>query len=67
MHGQMEAEQRARRIPEHVDTRTTAFIIVWSVERSISEHVRAAGPRADAAFARALARAAWVMIFATVA
>jgi AcrR family transcriptional regulator len=63
MRRRLEEEQRAGRVRAEVDCRSTASIIIWSVERSITEHVRASGPGADAAFARQLARSAWLTIF----
>jgi TetR/AcrR family transcriptional regulator, ethionamide resistance regulator len=63
MRRRLREDARAGRLPPGVDTSATAFIVVWSVERSISEHVRVAGEHEDAAFAEALARSAWLMIF----
>ena len=64
MRGQLEAEQRSGRVAPEVDPRSTAFIVVWSVERSVAEHVRARAPRHDPAFSRQLARTAWLAIYA---
>jgi AcrR family transcriptional regulator len=63
MRGELEDEQAAGRVATTVDARITGFILVWSVERNIAEHVRADGPRKDAAFADQLARSAWLTIF----
>jgi AcrR family transcriptional regulator len=63
MRERIAGEQRAGRVPAEVDPTATAFIIVWSVERSVTEHVRAAPPDEDAAFAGQLARSAWLTIF----
>ena len=63
MHERIADEQRAGRVAPEVDPAATAFIIVWSVERSITEHVRAAPPAADTGFADQLARSAWLTIF----
>ena len=63
MREHLEAERSAGRVAPEVDPRTTAFILVWSVERSIAEHVRVGRPRDDAAFADQLARAAWLTIY----
>ena len=63
MRGRIEDEQRAGRVAAEVDPRATALILVWSVERSVAEHVRAEGSRGDAAFAAQLARSAWLTIF----
>jgi TetR/AcrR family transcriptional regulator, ethionamide resistance regulator len=56
-------EQRAGRVAADVDPRTTALIIAWSVERSVAEHIRAAAPARDRAFADQLARSAWLTMF----
>lgn len=60
---QVEVDQRAGRVSPAVDARHTAFAVVWGVERSVSEHVRAEPPSGDPAFARALGRATWMAVF----
>jgi TetR/AcrR family transcriptional regulator, ethionamide resistance regulator len=63
MRERIEADRRAGLVAASLDARHTAFAIVWGVERGVSEHVRAAAPAEDGAFARALGRAAWLAVF----
>jgi AcrR family transcriptional regulator len=63
MREQIEVDRRAGRVAEALDARHTAFAVVWAVERGVSEHVRAAAPGDDPAFARALGRATWLALF----
>jgi TetR/AcrR family transcriptional regulator, ethionamide resistance regulator len=63
MRARLAEEQAAGAVPDEVDPYATAFVLVWSVERSVAEHVRAQAPRSDAAFATQLARVAWLGIF----
>jgi AcrR family transcriptional regulator len=63
LRARLAGEQRAGAVPREVDPEATAFVLVWSVERSVAEHVRAQPPRTDAAFAAQLARVAWLGIF----
>jgi AcrR family transcriptional regulator len=60
---QVEMDQRAGLVAADIDARHTAFALVWAVERGVSEHVRAAPPADDPAFARALGRVAWTALF----
>ena len=63
MRERIEVDRRAGLVAPALDARHTAFAVVWGVERGVSEHVRAAAASDDAAFARALGRAAWLAVF----
>jgi AcrR family transcriptional regulator len=59
---QLQDDQRAGRVPADVDVAAAAFILVWSVDRAVSEHVRACEPTEDGALAEALTRFARLVI-----
>jgi TetR/AcrR family transcriptional regulator, ethionamide resistance regulator len=59
---QLQDDQRAGWVPVDVDVPAAAFIVVWSIERAVSEHVRACDPAEDGALAEALTRFAQLVI-----
>jgi AcrR family transcriptional regulator len=63
LRARLRERRRAGVVAAEVDPDVTAFVLVWSVERSVAEHVRAQPPRTDAAFAAGLARVVWLGIF----
>ncbi len=56
---QLEEDRRAGLISEDVDLQTAPLIVVWSIERTVAEHVRSCAPTPDVALAEALSRFAW--------
>jgi AcrR family transcriptional regulator len=53
---QLQDDQRAGWVPADVDVPAAAFIVVCSIERAVSEYVRACEPAEDGALAEALTR-----------
>lgn len=52
----LEEERRSGLIDADLDLEAAPFLVVWSIERTVSEHVRSASPAADPGLARALSQ-----------
>lgn len=61
----LESDQAAGTVPPDLDPATTASVLTWTVERTISMHCRTAPPAADPALAHTLARSIWLTVYAT--
>ncbi|WP_344840060.1 TetR/AcrR family transcriptional regulator [Actinocorallia longicatena] len=61
----LDTEQRAGRIDPDMDTPTTAQLLTWMVERTISARSHHDEGPGDARIARSLARSIWLTIYGT--
>lgn len=55
----LERDVKAGRIPDDLDTRTTAFWVAWGAERTVAQHVATRPPREDRRAAAGIAAATW--------
>lgn len=60
----LESDQASGAVPPDLDPSTTASVLTWMVERTISMHCRTQPPAADPPLARTLARAIWLTVYA---
>ncbi|MFC5754476.1 TetR/AcrR family transcriptional regulator [Actinomadura rugatobispora] len=61
--GRLDAERRAGTVDPAMDTPTTAQVLIWTVERTISAHCHHDEGPGDDRIARTLARSIWLIIY----
>jgi AcrR family transcriptional regulator len=59
----LDTERRARTVDPAMDTPTTAQVLIWTVERTISAHCHHDEGTGDERIARTLARSIWLTIY----
>lgn len=63
VHERLDREQRAGTVNARMDTATTAQVLTWTVERTVSAHCQHDEGPGDLRIARTLARSTWLTIY----